>query len=447
MYNSGPIFNYLPRMRYFYNLFLHLMLPYVLFRLYWKGRRLRAYRERVSERFSFNLMTSKVDVWLHANSLGEVVAATPLIDALLAKQLSVLVTTMTPTGSQQVKRRFGQQVLHQYVPYDFSWAVRRFFKRISIRMGIIIETELWPNLIYGAKLANVPLIVANARLSDKSFKSYEKIRWFYKPILNQLTMVLAQSSVDAQRFLALGVPAEKVCMLGNMKFDLQTNLSNNAACLQLKTTWGSSRPVLIAASTHDDEENQLLLRLKTLQIAMPHLVLLIAPRHPERFKTVYELSQKLGYKTGLRSQSETITNDKEVIVLDSLGELLGFYQNSDYAFVGGSLVPIGGHNVLEPIAMQVPVFCGPYMQNSKAICADLLAAKAIQIAANADELIGAIAKMYKNREIRAEQIKNATAVLEANRGTVARHLEQIERILPVKGCARNNSGNWRSDCC
>ncbi len=417
-------------MRFVYNLFLHVFIPFILLRLYWKGRSLPAYRHRIAERFSLGkAASSPVDVWVHANSLGEVVAATPLIDALLAKQWRVLVTTMTPTGSQQVKTRFGNQVEHQYVPYDLSWAVRRFYKRINPRIGIIMETELWPNLIDQAKVATIPLVLANARLSDKSFKSYQKIRFFFKPVISQLTIILAQSELDAQRFIELGASDSRVHMLGNMKFDLQTRVPNSQMYDTLKMAWGGSRPVVIAASTHDDEENQLLTRLSQLKAAIPDVILLIAPRHPERFKTVYELSKRLGFNTGLRSLPETIGVNTDVIVLDSMGELLGFYQASDYAFVGGSLIPIGGHNVLEPIAVHVPVFCGPYMQNSKSICADLCAANAMVLAPNADGLIQMIIEMHHHPTQRALQIKNATAVLEANRGTVARHIAQIESVL------------------
>lgn len=414
-------------MRFIYNFVLHLLIPFLLFRLYWKGRRLTAYRHRIAERFSLgNASSLPIDAWVHANSLGEVIAATPLIDALLDKQWRVLVTTMTPTGSHQVKTRFGHQVEHHYVPYDLSWAVRRFYKRIKPRIGIIMETELWPNLIHQARVAKIPLVIANARLSDKSFKSYQKIRFFIKPVIEQLTAILAQSELDAKRFIALGGSERRVHMLGNMKFDLQARVANSQAVESLKMAWGAQRPVIIAASTHDDEENQLLTRLNQLKSAIPNVLLLIAPRHPERFKAVFELSKRLGFNTRLRSAPTTIGPENDVIVLDSMGELLGFYQMSDYAFVGGSLISIGGHNVLEPIAMHIPVFCGPYMQNSKRICADLCAANALILASDADGLIQSIIEMHQNPAQRALQVANATAVLEANRGSVARHMAKIE---------------------
>ena len=417
-------------MRQIYTFFLYLLTPFIVLRLYWKSRRLPAYRYRILERFSLGIATiAPVDIWIHAVSLGEVVAATPLIDELLAKQWRVLVTTMTPTGSQQVSKRFGSQVSHQYIPYDLPWALRRFFKKNQPRLGIIMETELWPNVIYQAHKIKMPLLLANARLSDKAFKRYEKVSFMFKPILNQFTAIFAQSNEDAQRFVTLGASASLVQVLGNIKFDLQFRMALNQDCLSLKEKWGNERTVVIAASTHDDEENQLLSRLNQLKAAIPPVLLLFAPRHPERFQQVYQLSVTQGFNTGLRSEPTTIDVHTDVVVIDTLGELLNFYQLSDYAFVGGRLVPIGGHNVLEPIAVQVPVFCGPFMNNSKEICRDLRAAGALTMVENADDLITAITTMYHNDVQRQQQITKASAVLAANRGTVARYMEHIETIL------------------
>ena len=417
-------------MRSIYTFLLYLLTPFIVLRLLWKSRRLPAYRHRILERFSWgNRVKTPVDIWVHAVSLGEVIAAMPMIDALLAKKWRVLVTTMTPTGSEQVIKRFGERVAHQYIPYDLPWALRRFFNKIEARVGIIMETELWPNVIHQAKKKKLPLLLANARISDRAFPQYEKVRFLFKPVLNQFSAILAQSEQDAQRFIALGANPALVQVLGNMKFDLRIDMSIKKECARLKEKWGGLRPVVVAASTHDNEEQQLLLNLRALQAGIPDIVLLIAPRHPERFQAVYQLSQAHGFKTGLRSEPSTIDIDTEVIVADSLGELLDFYQLSDYAFVGGSLVPIGGHNVLEPIAVKVPVFCGPYLQNSKAICQDLRIARAIVVVETVDALIAGFIKMYQNESQRQEQIDRATAVLTANQGTVIRYIEKIEAFL------------------
>lgn len=417
-------------MRRFYTFFLYLLIPCLIIRLYWKGRRLPQYRQRIAERFQLGVIEPpEVDVWIHAVSLGEIVAVTPVIDALLERKYRIMVTTMTPTGSEQVRKRFGQRVAHQYLPYDLPWALRRFFKRINARIGIIMETELWPNVIFEAKRRRLPVLLANARLSDGAFKSYQKARFFFKPILQQFTEIMAQSEEDAKRYITLGAPVQQVSILGNLKFDLQTTIPSGKSFSQFKEMWGKERVVLIAASTHDNEEEQLLTRLAALQQAIPSVLLLIAPRHPERFQMVYKLSNKLGFNTALRSQFPAIDAHSEVIVLDSLGELLGFYQLSDYAFVGGSLVPIGGHNLLEPIAVQVPVFSGPYISNAKAVSRDLCTAEAIQLVKNADELIQSICNLHAHPAIKARQISNANAVLRANQGTVARFVKKIEDIL------------------
>lgn len=414
-------------MRHLYTFLLYLLAPWIVLRLYWKGRKLNAYRKRLSERFSIGpIVSPQVDVWLHAVSLGEVVAATPLIEHFLEKHLRVLVTTMTPTGSQHVTRRFGTRVSHQYIPYDYPYALRRFFRKIQARVGIIMETELWPNLIMEATRAKVPLVLANARISNHAFKQYQWIRFLLKPILNQFMFILTQSPRDEARYIALGASSDKVKMTGNMKFDLKVSITHEALVKSLKQSFGASRPVLIMASTHEGEENQLLSVFKSLQARIPNIIVLIAPRHPERFQTVYQLCQQQGIKTGLRSDPKSVDEQCEIVVLDSLGELLSFYSISDYAFVGGSFIPIGGHNVLEPIALHVPVFCGPYMQNSQSIIDELLNAHALIQVNDAAAFVEALAHLHHDAPLRVNQTEQATAILVANQGAVAHHFDVIQ---------------------
>jgi 3-deoxy-D-manno-octulosonic-acid transferase len=417
-------------MLFLYSLVLYLMMPFVLLRLWFKGRRLPAYRERILERLCWDHGPKKpVDVWVHAVSLGEVIAATPLIDGMLDAGWRVLITTMTPTGSGQVKARFGHQVQHQYLPYDLGSVIKRFFNQYTPRVGVIVETEIWPNLIHQAGVVGVPLLLANARLSEQSAKGYRRLNFFFKPVLNQFAAILAQSEGDAQHFRMLGAEEEKVIVLGNMKFDIQTQGIDALKLQELKHAWGKDRTVLIAASTHANEETLILSRLKRLQSAIPHLVLLIAPRHPERFQAVYQLANQAGFKTGLRSATQTLSPQTDVVILDSLGELLGFYQMSDYAFVGGSLVPVGGHNVLEPIAMNVPVLSGNQVHHFKSICRDLHAADAIQIVNNVDELVSVLINLHQDEELRKNMVKKATEVLERNKGSVLRHLSRVSELV------------------
>ncbi len=415
-------------MRLIYAFFLYLLTPWLVLRLYWKSIKLPAYRQHISERFSLGShLKTPVDLWVHAVSLGEVVAVSPFIELCLARSWQVLVTTMTPTGREQVKRRFGSRVLCHYVPYDMPWCIRRFYNRFQPRRAVIMETELWPNLIAGAHQLKIPLLLMNARISDKAFKQYQKLPWMFKPILNQFTAILAQSEEDAQRFIAMGASELLVKSVGNMKCDMPVG-TFNAQCAEFKELWGKDRSIVIAASTHHDEERQFLSRFNTLKAGIPGVVLLFAPRHPERFQEVYQLSLDLGFRTGRKSQPLTIDATTEVIIIDAIGELLDFYQLSDYAFVGGSLVPIGGHNVLEPIAVGVPVFCGPHMQNSKAICEDLCAQGALVMRENADLLISALIALHQNKDQREQQITKASAVLESHRGTIGRCLDVMDNL-------------------
>lgn len=417
-------------MTYLYSLLMYLLTPYMLLRLWWKGRRLPAYRKGLSERFCLGKREEKAfDVWVHAVSLGEMIAATPLIDALLDKKKSVLVTTMTPTGLERVQVRFGNKVTYQYLPYDLPGVLKRFFRQRRPRVGIIMETELWPNLIAQTKAAKVPLLLANARLSERSLKGYLRFKFLFGPLLNQFSAILAQSEEDVKRFISLGAEESKVQVLGNIKFDLQTQALEETEWTGLKNHWGNDRVVVIAASTHANEEEQILLHWRRLQEAIPNVLLLIAPRHPERFQTVYQSVVQAGFHTGLRSRLDTLTLENEVVVLDSLGELLGFYMISDFAFVGGSLVPVGGHNVLEPIAMGVPVLTGNQVHNFASICKDLREAQAIILVHQAGELVDAIIQLHANSVLKNQQVNNARVVLESNRGSLTRHLEKIENLL------------------
>ncbi|MFA5960461.1 MAG: lipid IV(A) 3-deoxy-D-manno-octulosonic acid transferase [Tatlockia sp.] len=417
-------------MRFLYSLLLYLLTPYLLVRLWWKGRRLSAYRQNIAERFCLDKFPPiTVEVWLHAVSLGEVIAATPLIEALLQQKQRVLITCMTPTGRERAKAQFGERVIVRYLPYDLPWVLHRFFSKVKPKLALIMETELWPNLLVHAKKAQIPIFLLNARLSEHSFKGYKRFDFFFKPLISHFQCIFTQSEEDATRFRALGADPKKVQMLGNMKFDLRIQELDNASFRAIKKLLGEDRLILLLASTHGDEEQQVLSRLNALQERLPSLLLLIAPRHPERFQEVYQSSINLGFKTGLRSKSASLTPDNEVVILDSLGELPGFYSIADYAFVGGSLVPVGGHNVLEPIALGIPVFSGSHVHNFKTICRDLLEAKAIVLVNTADELIEEVISLHQNPSKKHQQITNASRVLHENKGAIARYMASIEELL------------------
>lgn len=416
-------------MRQIYSLFLYLSLPFLLIRLWWKGRKNAVYRSRILERFTLNKMTGPVDIWVHAVSLGEVIAVAPLVAALVKKQYKILMTTTTPSGSQRVRQQFGDAVLHQFLPYDLNCVMRRFYRKIQPRMVMLVETELWPNLIHNARYLGVPILLINGRLSEQSFRGYKKTRYLWKNLLKAFHSIFVQTEEDAARYQALGACSEKIQVCGNIKFDLEIPTVVNEAIAGLKTKWGSERTVFIAASTHNNEEELILSHLNKLGKEIENILLLIAPRHPERFQKVYELSKEMGFTTGLRSNSDSLSSEHQVIVLDCLGELLEFYRLSDYAFVGGSFVPVGGHNPLEPIAMKVPVWCGPFFHNFKAICQDLKRAEAITIVDRVDDLIISLISFHRNKEKITMMVNNATQVLEANKGILDRYLTEVESIL------------------
>jgi 3-deoxy-D-manno-octulosonic-acid transferase len=417
-------------MRLIYTSLFYLCTPIIILRLLWKSRRLPAYRDRILERFFLqSKKPTPVDVWVHAVSLGEVNAAVELVNKLIFLNQSVMFTTMTPTGSERVQSLFKDKVQHQYIPYDMPWMIRQFYRSIQPKLGIIMETELWPNCINEAYKQGFPLFIVNGRISDGAFKQYLKCRKVFRPILNQLAGIIAQSKLDAERFIQLGIDAAKVTVAGNLKFDLKVTTFDGRQFDLLQQAWGQSRPVVLAASTHENEEEQLLDRLKILKGSIPDVLLLIAPRHPERFNTVYKRAKEKGFNTGLRSNSSSISDKCDVIVLDSMGELSGFFAYTDYAFVGGSLVPIGGHNVLEPMMLGVAVYTGPFNHNSKAIIEALSQAKAITIASDADELIQSIITHFQQPEVCQKQIARANQVLTDNRGSIDNHMKVLKPHL------------------
>lgn len=416
-------------MHFIYSFTMYLLTPFLLLRLWWKGRQLPAYRARIAERFCWGVQPkASYDAWIHAVSLGEVIAVIPLVDKLLAKKWRILITTMTPTGSDRVRTYFGDAVNHCYIPYDLPLLIDRFYSANTIKLGIIVETELWPNLIIRAHRFGIPLFLINARLSERSSYGYKKGAFFFKPLLNHFQTIFAQSTTDAERFIAVGAKSDKVRVVGNIKFDADTTSIEPLIFNQIKQAFGRERCVVLFASTHDDEEYQLLAQVSVLQKSIFNVIVLIAPRHPERFKRVHQLAIEYGFNTGLRSQLGSISPDNDVVILDSLGELAGFYQLSDYAFVGGSLVPVGGHNVLEPIAMKVPVITGSFVNNFKTICDDLNSAEAIAMVNDAKAVIAKIVELHHNPIKKQAMIDNATQLLEANKGVVERYVKEFDDV-------------------
>ena len=412
-------------MRYFYSAMLGLLMPFIILRLLWKSMHFPVYRQRIKERFVLRTQRlASVDVWLHAVSLGEVIAAIPLIDALLNSNLRLMVTTTTPTGSKKLVDTFGLRIKHQFLPYDLLMLQRRFIKIIQPKKVIIMETELWPNMIHAIKSQNIPLILVNARLSQKSFQGYYKIRHFIAPYLRCFSYILTQTKADAVRFIELGAVKARVEVIGNLKFDAPLLQQKKIDAINKKRALlGANTFIWIAASTHANEEQLIIDCFLKLKASMPSLLLMIAPRHPERFTEVIKLAQQSAVSVGTRTHCEQWNDAMDIIVLDSLGELPSFYSISDLCFLGGSLVPIGGHNMIEPAQAGVPIICGHYFYNFSSVVEALKAEKAIEIVATPQQLITTVFALYRNKTQANNMVHAAKRVLERNQGALKKYID------------------------
>ncbi len=424
-------------MRFVYTLLLYLVAPLVLLRLAWRGLSAPDYLRRWPERFGFiEPPLGEYVIWLHAVSVGEVQAAVPVIRALLEKYpaYSLLVTTVTPTGSAQVSALFGNDVAHIYAPYDLPGAVSRFLERVQPKLAIVMETELWPNLYHGCHRSDIPLLLVNARLSEKSERGYRRVGQLIPQTLANVTWIAAQSDRDAERFIRLGAVPDRVTVSGNLKFEQRIPPSLVERAQVLRREWGVERPVLIAASTHEGEDELLLDVFGQLRKELPDCLLVLVPRHPERFGTVADLCRSRGMNIVLRTQQIPCTADTSVFIGDSMGELLQFYAAADVAFVGGSLVSHGGHNLLEPASLGVPVVCGPHTFNFSEITRLLVDAGACEQVDNPAGLAAAVSLLLKDANLRHDMGERGRRVVEKNRGALQTVLEMIDSQL-----ARNST--------
>ena len=401
-----------------------------MLRLIWRGIHAPAYWRRWAERFGFiPQLTHQNTIWLHAVSVGEVQAAIPLLQSLHEQYpgIPVVVTTMTPTGSERVKANLGEGVLHVYAPYDLPGAVQRFLKRAKPSLAIIMETELWPNLFYYCYQQKIPLIVANARLSERSARRYRRFHNLTRQTLQLVSAFAVQAQADASRLIQLGADSSRVHVTGNIKFDIKIPASRLEQAQALRREWGQDRPVWIAASTHEGEDEIVLAAFEKVRQDVPQALLVLVPRHPERFGKVAALCFKQGYMTIMRSEHQECDSSTDIVIGDTMGELRLFYGAVDAAFVGGSLVPTGGHNVLEPAAMRLPVIFGPHMFNFAEISRLLLEAGAAVRVNNAQELAQTVTMFLTNTPRRLETGEKAYQVIERNRGALDKMLTIIDR--------------------
>jgi 3-deoxy-D-manno-octulosonic-acid transferase len=418
--------------RLLYTLLFHLLLPFVLLRLLWRARRAPDYLKRVGERLGFGIPAMQGGLWVHAVSVGETLAAAPLVAAWREANPGspVFVSTMTPTGSARVHALWGDRVLHAYAPWDLPWAWMLFLRRVRPDALVIMETELWPNMIHAAHRRGIPVMLANARLSARSARGYARAGWLSRPLLAEVTQIAAQDEATAARFRELGMPAERVTVTGSVKFDITPPANIEARAHDLHVAWKlAHRLVIVAASTHSGEDIPVLMAFAAIRARHKHALLILVPRHPERFENVASTVRQKRLNLARRSRQEPVTPDTAVLLGDTMGELMLWYALADVAFVGGSLVPVGGHNVLEPMALDVPTLSGPYIHNFQSIADELVGAGALQLVA-ADDLAKACCVLLDHPEVANARVVAARDVLQRNRGALARQLALIAALNP-----------------
>lgn len=423
--------------RTLYTLLFHLGLPLVALRLFLRGRKAPAYRQRIAERFACKLPAMRQGgIWVHAVSVGESIAAAPMVKALLAAypDLPITLTCMTPTGSERIRAMFASEprVQHCYLPYDLPWAAARFLNHVRPKLGIIMETELWPNHIHQCARRGIPVALANARLSERSARGYARFAGLTRPMLEEMSLIAVQTETEAERFRSLGARAQCVQVTGSIKFDLKVHDQLLPHARQLREQWSAlQRPVWIAASTHEGEDALILEAHQRLLQVHGDALLILVPRHPERFDAVHELCRER-FTTVRRSSGAAVDGQVQVLLGDTMGELMFLYALADITFVGGSLVPTGGHNPLEPAALALPVITGPHVFNFLEISAMLREAGALQQVDDAEGLAAAVRRLIELPQDCRRMGEAGRAVMQANQGALQRLLEALGKLIQTR---------------
>ncbi len=414
-----------------YSIALTFALPFILLRLWWRGKANPAYRSRVSERLGlYSLKPGPKRLWVHAVSVGEVNVATPLIKEILKRwpEYEIVVTTITPTGADQVLKQLNNQVIHRYIPYDIPCLVNRAIDQVEPDALIVMETEIWPNLIHAMHKKGIPVIYLNMRLSDKSFPGYQKIHRLIAPQLAKVGAIAAQTDEDAKRVVALGADADAVNVFGSIKFDVVLPEGVFERGQKLREKIGASRKVWIAASTHKGEDEQVLVAHSAVLENFPNALLILVPRHPERFDDVFRLAERQ-FKTSRRTESPVDIGDQQVFIGDTMGELFDFYIASDVCFVGGSLVPHGGQNILEPWLVGKPVIVGPHTFNFARTIEQALEVQALIQIDSAHQLAESVKQLFESQSLSEAQVKNAQQLLEKNKGALDKSIRLLESFF------------------
>ncbi|NBU26237.1 MAG: 3-deoxy-D-manno-octulosonic acid transferase [Gammaproteobacteria bacterium] len=419
-------------MRLVYLLAIYLLAPIAWLALAWRGLRDPSYRQGLTQRFGFGPASAAPSIWVHAVSVGEVQAASSLVQALRARypHIPLTLTTVTPTGAARARALFGDRVDVRYVPYDLPGSVRRFFERVKPRVAVILETELWPNLYRGCGTRGIPLVLASARISPRSVGRYRMLASLFRETLSHGIVIAAQGEGDAERFRAIGANPAKTHVVGNIKFDLElpADIRERGARRRAEHS-ATGRFLWVAGSTHEGEEEAAIAAQAALAKAGVPNLLVIAPRHPPRFGAVADLLAARGVRSVRRSIGGFAGPDTQVLLLDTLGELMEWYAAADAAFVGGSLVPVGGHNLLEPAALAVATVTGPHVFNAEDIATALVAEGAVEQVQDAAGLADAMLRLARDAAGRERRGRLGQALVERNRGTLQRLMALLEPLV------------------
>ena len=423
-------------MRFVYLIAIYLLAPLAWLALAWRGLRDPSYRQGLTQRFGFGPQTPAPSIWVHAVSVGEVQAAASLVQALRARfpDIPLTLTTVTPTGAARARALFGATVDVRYVPYDMPGSVSRFFERVKPRVAVILETELWPNLYRGCGTRGIPLVLASARISPRSLGRYRMLASLFRETLSHGIVIAAQGEGDAERFRAIGANPAKTHVVGNIKFDLSLPADIRERGARCRTAHAATgRFLWVAGSTHEGEEAATIDAQRALEAAGIANLLVIAPRHPQRFGAVAALLDSRGVRYARRSAGQVADAGTQVLLLDTLGELMDWYAAADAALVGGSLVPVGGHNLLEPAALAVATLTGPQVFNAQEIADALIAEGAVEKVPDASALPTALLRLAQDPAERARRGALGQAMVERNRGTLQRLMALLEPLVEGAG--------------
>ena len=426
-------------MRYFYTIIIYFLLPFILLRLLLVCLKYSSYRKKWYERFGFinwNKSNKRI-IWIHAVSVGEVNAARPIVDFLLdyygqseQSQIQIIITTVTPTGAKTVEHQFGNHVLHFYLPYDIPYCVKKFIKAIDPCLLITMETEIWPNLYKICNQHSVPILLVNARLSKQSMKGYKLFSGLIASTIKLVDKIAAQTQMDADRFIMLGAENKDVSVVGNLKFDIDIPQSIKEEAEPLRHYFSINRSIWMAASTHEGEEEIILKAHKKVLSIYSNAILILAPRHPDRADKIFTMCKKMGFFTATRTKHESFSDQHNVFLLDTLGELQLYYAASEIAFVGGSLVDVGGQNMLEPAVLNLPLIVGPYTSNFLEVRKLFIESEALCEVSNSLELSKKVIELIGDANLRYNLGERARAVVLANRGSSERTIDIISPYLP-----------------